>query len=928
MFIPRHETEVLQEKLNQAIENGIGSTILISGEPGIGKTTLVKNFMDNCDSTSEKNVLTAVGSCLDMDGVSRGFLPWREVLIELDADKAAGKDKEKKFNFKKIVKTVFDEAGSQWLEAIPVIGDISSAIFETARTISKDELIDTETGDSKKLALKDRLKNVAKECTGEWLNVIPVVGNLSAAIYKTTTAIQKSKQVTYSQNQQDFFIRMMNRFRELAETNPVVIYVDDLQWADISSMNLFFYLAKNLKDSPYPLVLIGSFRPEDIKNGRLNPISGEIERHPWEEKINNLNRYGAVVEIKISYLSNNQILDFINLQFPQNEFSNGFKNEIINLTRGNSLFVKELILNLQERGIIFQVDGKFYSDETLDLSTLPTTVSGVIEERFQRLSEDLQEVLQIASVQGSDFSLELISTVLEENNFKLLKKVQDLQQKYSLILKSETVYDKLKKIYEFVHNLVQKYIYYQMSEDFRLGLHGILAETLESFFEGDEIFKVAEQYSFHFGVANQIISENGKISFNNIGIESEKLDKYLKFQIYLAENYRKNYQNEEAINKLFELVEIYKLQSKKEAEVKTKLKISKTYSLMGEFGKALPISEKCLADSEEHNFRDLFGIAQNQIGLISMNQGNFEKALEFYKSSLEISTELGDKAKISETISLIGLIYSDKGELDKAMQQYQKSLMICEELEDKVGISYAYGNMGNIYSSQGNKEKAMECCKKLLEISEEIKNKRGIAFAVGNIGTLFLEAKEYAKALDYLQKAKKISEELGNRNGLLISFINIGKIYKAQGNFEKAIEYFDKSIKLAKELGIKFFLSLLLIGKAEILFFLKNLSEAKKIISEGLEIAKEIGKKDDIFKGKLLSSKIDFALGDKENPPKQLLEILTETKDKVEIADLNYELWKMTSDRKYKIEALNLYQRLYSKTQKDYFKKYIEELEN
>ncbi|KAA3604002.1 MAG: ATP-binding protein, partial [Calditrichaeota bacterium] len=267
MFIPRHETEVLQEKLNQVIENGIGSTILISGEPGIGKTTLIKNFMDNCDKASEKNVLTAIGSCLDMDGVSRGFLPWREVLIELDADKAAGKDEEKKSNFKKIVKTVFDEAGSQWLEAIPVIGDISSAIFETAKTISKDELIDTETGDSKKLALKDRLKNVAKECTGEWLNVIPVVGNLSAAIYKTTNAIQKSKQVTYSQNQQDFFIRVMSRFRELCENNPVVIYIDDLQWADISSMNLFFYLAKNLKDSPYPMVLIGSFRPQDVKDG-------------------------------------------------------------------------------------------------------------------------------------------------------------------------------------------------------------------------------------------------------------------------------------------------------------------------------------------------------------------------------------------------------------------------------------------------------------------------------------------------------------------------------------------------------------------------------------------------------------------------------------------------------------------------------------
>ncbi|KAA3600890.1 MAG: hypothetical protein DWQ06_08695 [Calditrichaeota bacterium] len=900
MFIQRHETEVLQKKLSQAIENGIGSTILISGEPGIGKTTLIKNFMDNCDKASEKNVLTAIGSCLDMDGVSRGFLPWREVLIELDADKAAGKDEEKKSNFKKIVKTVFDEAGSQWLEAIPVIGDISSAIFETAKTISKDELIDTETGDSKKLALKDRLKNVAKECTGEWLNVIPVVGNLSAAIYKTTNAIQKSKQVTYSQNQQDFFVRVMHRFRELAESNPVVIYIDDLQWADISSMNLFFYLSKNLKDEPYPMVLIGSFRPQDIKDGRLNPISGEVERHPWEEKINNLQRYSAIDLVEVSYLDQSQIGSYIDLRFPQNEFSAKFKNEIATQTKGNSLFVRELLLNLEEREIIYEKDGMYFSDETLDLTTLPTTVSGVIEERFQRLKEELQEVLQIASVQGTDFSLEVIGTILEDSNLKLLKKVQELQKKYSLILKSETVYDKLTKIYNFTHNLVQKYIYYQINEDFRLEIHSMIVETLKNFFEGDEIYKVAEQYSFHFGVANEIIDENGKIIFSIEAYSEETLNEYLKFIKYLGEKYKDEYRNEEAIGKYLTIIEILKIKADNEAEIMAQIDISKIYTFIGKVDEAISVLKKCSEQAQNLSFKKLQGVAFNEIGVNLVYQGNFDEGMKYFlkqveicneigekdkilnvygnmgvvyaekgdydnsiesfQKSLKIGKEIGDKKGIGNAIGNIGIVYTEKNELGKAMECFEEQQRIYEEIGDKNGVSIALGNMGRVYGSQKNPGKAIECYRKQIKICEKLGNKRGISIASGNIGSVFKGIKSYEKAMEYFQKKMILCKELGDNFGLSIVLGNIGEIHRINGEFDKTLENFDKAIEVLRNLGIPRYLCNQLMEKADLLFSTKKYENAKAINSEVQKLADKNNLNEFIDRSRSLAEKINSVI--------------------------------------------------------------------
>ncbi|KAA3600853.1 MAG: hypothetical protein DWQ06_08505 [Calditrichaeota bacterium] len=1046
MFIPRYETEVLQEKLNQAIQNGIGSTILISGEPGIGKTTLIKNFMDNCDNTSEKNVLTAVGSCLDMDGVSRGFLPWREVLIELDADKAAGKDEEKKSNFKKIIKTVFDEAGSQWLEAIPVIGDISSAILETAKSIAKDEELDIETGDSKKLALKDRIRNIARECTGEWLNVIPVIGNLTAAIYKTTNAIQKSKQVTYSQNQQDFFVRVMSRFRELAETNPVVIYIDDLQWADISSMNLFFYLSKNLKDSPYPLVLIGSFRQQDVKDGRLNPISGKMDRHPWEEKFNNLKRYNAADLIEISYLSDEQVSIYIDFQFPQNMFSEDFKNQIIGLTRGNSLFIKVLLFNLEERKIIFRKGEKFYSKNNFDLSVLPQTLNGVIGERFQRLSKELKDFLQIAAVQGNDFSLEIIGSILKESNFKLLKKVQDLQMKYSLILRSETVYEKLTKIYNFSHNLVQKYIYYQTTQEFRIETHSQIVSTLKRYFQGDEIYRVAEQYSFHLGVANQIIDENGIMIFEKGNCSNEILKEHSELTKYLGEKYQKEYRNEEAIKKYLEVSEIAKILVDKKTEIYFKIKAVELYRLIGNFEKAISVSEKCLQESKELKLRNLEALSLNEIGIIATTQSDFKKAKKYFEMQLKISEDLDDKIGIGKAIGHIGLIFSDRGEFDKAINCFEKQLEISKELEDengiskaighiglihsekgefekamkcveqslkikeklkdKLGISNVIGNMGNVFSDQGNFKRAMLCYKKQLKLKKELGDKRGISIAVGNMGLVYTDQGEFKKAIksyevqfaisnelgdkmgasialgnlgvvskskgdldkaiEYLENSLEICEKLGSKSlispisenlgstyrdkgnfskalecfekdlnvckeledkrGVSIALGNIGVILTEKGKYEKAMESYDKAIEISKDLELKIYFKQLT-DKIELLVLQEKFEEAETLNQNSFKVSKEMDFKTFNFANRVLTEKINFRLNDKNSAIKKLKEIFEEIEDEEEIANLNYELWKMTSDKRFKTEALKLYQVLYSKISKSYFKKCIEELE-
>ncbi len=96
---------------------------------------------------------------------------------------------------------------------------------------------------------------------------------------------------------------------------------------------------------------------------------------------------------------------------------------------------------------------------------------------------------------------------------------------------------------------------------------------------------------------------------------------------------------------------------------------------------------------------------------------------------------------------------------------------------------------------------------------------------------------------------------------------------------------------------------------------------------ERRRIAEDIGDDEYIFKGKVLSVKIAFALG-KEDAPYRLEEMLQQTEDDMEVATLHYELWKMTRNDEHRQTALKLYQTLYKTTPNIDYKTRMEEMEN
>ncbi len=726
MFVNREELKVLEDKLALAVNDRKGSTVFISGEPGIGKTTLVEHFMDNCDNQFDINILTGSGHCFDMDGVSRGFLPWKEVLIELDADKTAAKDLEKKNKFKKIVKTVFDKSGPEWFQNIPAVGEISAAIIETAQAMKKTENIDVKTGNYKELSFKDRLKSALNDSAGAWLGAIPIIGGFAEAIFKTSTKLMESNKDIQLKNQESFFQMVDEKLRDLATENPVVVFLDNLQWADNSSLSLLYYLAGKVKERTYPLLLVGSYRAQEIKEGRFNEITGMVERHPFEEKLNNLVRYHAAETLEIKNFDLIKVKTFIDKRFPENDFDENFNSKIYNLTKGNPLFLEEMLRNFLETGMIGEDSGTYGIIKDIDFINLPQTVSAIIKERFERLPDDLQEFLQIASVQGEMFSVDIISSILDEPAVKIHRKKDTLMNKYNLLETSRKISEGLGDMYQFTHNLVQNYIYYDMSKDYRLNVHKAIAGQ----YQGIDNEAVMLEFLFHFGVGNKIIDEKRNFILGQTGISPEVIDEYLSVQKKVADIYARSFKNDEALNMCGEIIKIAELTEREDLRVDYLIKEGEICQLTGKWAQA----------------QEAFTLA-------------FQHSLQLEDKRFLMSAA----GSLSDLLRIQAKTFERTGDWNKAENLFRECLIYTEHTREPGLAANAYKNLAWILILLGSYVEAILNLDKAMEIYDEFKDKDERSRGINSIRSL-------------LKKSLKVCNGIGDENGAEIITNALGKI--------------------------------------------------------------------------------------------------------------------------------------------------------
>lgn len=958
MLVTRNETEKLEEVFQKAFDKGKGSTIILTGESGIGKSFFVKDFIEKKVQRHKNNTMLKVISALsENDRRKTDLYAWKELIIDLETNLASlaiwsGKAESPEIDYKKLVRNVFDEQGPDWLKLIPVVGESATILLKAIKGIKKESEAQTK----------------ARELLKPNTNVI----------YNT---------------EDDRFKHLMLKLRLLSETDIVILFIKDIQFFDDSSLDLFYKLSKNLSEDPYRLILIGSYCEEDITNEKFNPLTGRIEVQPIEIALDNLRKLKSYLEFDLKGFSINQIEDYLNLNFPGNDFSNNIKEDLEKITNGNPLFLDAVVKDLRENGIIFEVEGKFKNKVSFDYSNVPVNISETIENRYNHLDKDLKKIVNLASVMGDDFSSEVIMDILNEDISDFYLKTDVLKDEYEIIIEIEKSYLDLTLIYKFIHYLYQMYVYNKLTNNkVNIKLHKSVSESLRKLLSGDKINCILEQYSYHIGVGNRIISEKGKVILKKenliyeetLSVVKEFVDIYKK----LIEGYEKTFSNDEAINKCRVIIELSELLDDKNLEFDYMMKMAFIVNLKDKL-EAEKTYRKALVLSEELSDKCKIADCKMSLGNLMHDQSDYSESVNFLKDSLKISEELNDKIRIARVYVTFGNIYEKKEKHEESINSYEKALRVREELDDLKGIGIVKMNLGNVYYNTSDFEKSEEYYRKALDIYEELNDNYNIPKAIKNLGNIFFSKEEFDLAIEYYDKAhmlfkktedqkeiadvlvnqgviyynlNKVNESIAKYNEALIIYkylgekankakclknlglsyfkkaeydksldflveansINerieaktesiicefcIGEIFFEKNNIEQAFINYDKSINEIRKLNSTGYLSSFLFRKANSLFKLNKFSESEKINIESKELALLCNREDIVFKTCLLSIKI-LSKTDAQKSLGNLKEMLNNFTSDEETAELHFEFYKLTGDNEKKLTSIELYEKL------------------
>ncbi|MCL7455081.1 MAG: ABC transporter substrate-binding protein, partial [Anaerolineae bacterium] len=462
VFVARErELGRLERALDEALQ-GRGGVSLVIGGPGRGKTTLVNEFARRA-MDQHAGLLVASGSCSAYSGAGDPYLPFRDLVGILTGDVetrvAAGSISR-------------DHARRVW-SALP-------AVLQTLVEYGPDALDFLARGP----ALLSRGAAVAP-AGAPWLQ-------------KLRDLVGRQEAGALGSEQAHFFEQTTRALRQLAEVHPLLLVIDDLQWVDSASAGLLFHLGRRLEGGR--ILIVGAYRP-----GEVAPDRGD-GRHPLEKILGELKRQFGDIWIDLAQLDdreNRRFLDAL-LDSEPNRLSGRFRDALFRHTAGHPLFTIELLRAMQERGDLLQgEEGQWVESPALDWQRLPPRVEGVIEERIGRLDSESQELLRLASVEGEQFTVQVVARIQGAQERRLLQRLSvDLDQRHQLVAEEgiETLGEHRRYRYRFRHVLYQQYLHAHLSLVERELLHAKVADALESLYP-DQTSEMAAELARHWLLA-------------------------------------------------------------------------------------------------------------------------------------------------------------------------------------------------------------------------------------------------------------------------------------------------------------------------------------------------------------------------------------------------------------------------------------------
>jgi uncharacterized membrane protein len=263
-----------------------------------------------------------------------------------------------------------------------------------------------------------------------------------------------------AQKRRHLFQSVSDKLGRAAQTRSQLYILEDLQWADESTLALLIHLANRV--AQLPVVIIGTYRSEYSEN---NPALART----LEELI----RMG-IRPLKLGGLSKDATAQMLHGLSQRQDVPESLVSLIFEESQGYPFFVEEVYRHLIEEGKVFDAAGQFRADVEIDEIDVPENVRLIIGRQLERLDENEKRALTAAAVIGRSFSFKLLTAICEMEVDELFTIVEKAQQMGIIVASSEGP----AWPFIFTHELVRQTLLASISAPRRQHLHAGVADAI------------------------------------------------------------------------------------------------------------------------------------------------------------------------------------------------------------------------------------------------------------------------------------------------------------------------------------------------------------------------------------------------------------------------------------------------------------------
>lgn len=587
-----------------------------------------------------------------------------------------------------------------------------------------------------------------------------------------------------------------------------VLFLDDLHWADQSTLDLLHYLVRRLDAAP--VWIVGTYRREEVSLG-----------HPLTRLRQGLGRDRRVDCLTLELLSGAAVGQ-IARALVGTEAGAALGDFLYRESEGNPFILVETVSDLREQDLLrYEPDERWHWAAPPAAELLPTGVQDVILQRVGRLSEPAQRLLMLAAVIGRQFDAALLRAAAGPDAAAVDESLAEWLARRLVSPQSNAG----PGTWDLAHDKIRAVVYHTAGVARQRALHRRVGQGLEGLSAGQPA-SVCEQLAYHYEHGGDVEKALTYLPLaaakaSAVYAHQEALGYYDRALALLGSGDARRWslllQRGRALRFLSRLDEaraacqpvlsaedrLLAAQAARELSaicqarrdyVEARAWAEKAYQLAGEADHR-PASAR-LADVERA--RAMLALAD-----VEREQGNLARAQELFAEALERYGALDDRCGVAECLRGLGYVLAAWSRYDDARQYLEEALPMFQTLGDRQNEAACWRAIGTIHWRQCAYGAAHQALMESLDICRAIGDQEGEAQTLNDLGLVYIAQGDRVETQRCWEESATLFRSLGLEKRAAPCLHRLGILHTGQGRYAVAQQYLEESLAISRATGAK-----------------------------------------------------------------------------------------------------------------------------